>query len=507
MGSGGALNLPGRPVSFSGKMVWFWTLTVSLIVFQTAYLPLGNFGLLPLSHFVNVVSGMVLGPWYALTVAVLGTTFHTSAATGTLFAFPAVIPGGVAVGLARKYLPSKRWTAPLFEPAGTFVGATLSYALVMTGSLSSRVSFPVFLGLFLASSCLGAILAFLVMVPVTEHRRRRAARIRAKPALILAVLLFSVLFSTAPASAVGPTASQSVTANFLSSGSSMGSTTSWLEGYSNAVSNDTTIYGPNQPFLLYDLAVNLSPDLVCLGCPYYLANARITVAITNSTGSGDTDFGNPSLLATPDPGTGATYLYQSRSEQIGFQGGPSVWGQWVNVFADRKTVNEKVSLTHQPVFFSTGAHAITVTSHAEVWENLDSFRIRDSTATSSYSFVYVYESDAGSGHDAGNCPASSFGIAPGSYDGLLYGNDTQDLYRFDVAAGKPVSVKMTADSGASFGLRLYDQNNNLIAESANGPGAADSLSTVATLTGTWYLQVYAITGSGSYHFQVQSSSS
>jgi hypothetical protein len=36
-----------------------------------------------------------------------------------------------------------------------------------------------------------------------------------------------------------------------------------------------------------------------------------------------------------------------------------------------------------------GSFIITVTNHAEVWENLDSFLIRDADATSSYSFVYV----------------------------------------------------------------------------------------------------------------------
>src|SRR5713101_9886487 len=132
------MKLPGRPVSYSRKILWAGALSGFLVLFSPAPVSLDGIDLLPVVHFVNVFSGLVLGPWYALGVAVLGGGIRMSLLGATMFALPTALPGGVAVGLARKYLPLRvRWTAGLFEPVGTSLGASLSYALVAIGALSS----------------------------------------------------------------------------------------------------------------------------------------------------------------------------------------------------------------------------------------------------------------------------------------------------------------------------------------------------------------------------------
>jgi len=166
-----SLRLPGRPVTLSRKILWAAALAVFLILFSSATVSLDDVNLFPVIHFVNLVSGMVLGPWYALGISVFGGGIRIGLLGATLFALPTALPGGVSVGLARKYLPSRvRWTAGLFEPVGTSLGASLSYALVAIGPLSSRVPVLISLSFFFLSSSLGTLVGLGLIWTVTFYR-------------------------------------------------------------------------------------------------------------------------------------------------------------------------------------------------------------------------------------------------------------------------------------------------------------------------------------------------
>jgi energy coupling factor transporter S component ThiW len=134
-------------------------------------IPVGPTKCFPVQHAVNVVAGVLLGPWWAAGVAFAASVIRNMIGTGTLFAFPGSIPGALAVGLAWKVF--KKDTAAFAEPLGTgFIGAWLS-AVIIAPSMNSAVGFGVLMPAFLASSVPGALigLAVLALLKRTGFRK------------------------------------------------------------------------------------------------------------------------------------------------------------------------------------------------------------------------------------------------------------------------------------------------------------------------------------------------
>jgi energy coupling factor transporter S component ThiW len=90
----------------------------------------------PGQHFINVLSGVMLGPLWGAVVAVIIGTVRIALGMGTIFAYPGGIPGAVHVGLAyivlsRMTSSRARFAAALAEPFGTvLIGGTIALAVV-----------------------------------------------------------------------------------------------------------------------------------------------------------------------------------------------------------------------------------------------------------------------------------------------------------------------------------------------------------------------------------------
>jgi len=88
----------------------------------------------------------------------------------------------------------------------------------------------------------------------------------------------------------------------------------------------------------------------------------------------------------------------------------------------------------------------------------------DETLSSSYSFNYVYEADAGVDGDASNSLPKDGGtprsILHGSYTGFFYGTDTADVYSFSASAGEKIVFSVTPPTSADFSLTIYDPSQN-----------------------------------------------
>ena len=136
----------------------------------------------PIQHCINAISGIVLGPFWAVIVATMVGIIRNLLGTGTFFAFPGGVFGGLIVGLVYKYLWRNDLSA-LTESIGTVVvGATVGY-LFVSGLAPGEVSYvlgmpvrgvsPTMWGvsggiwvlwlMFGASSIPGSILGFLCL--------------------------------------------------------------------------------------------------------------------------------------------------------------------------------------------------------------------------------------------------------------------------------------------------------------------------------------------------------
>lgn len=145
----------------------------------------------PGQHFINVLTGVLLGPlWAALVAAIIGS-IRIALGTGTIFAYPGGLPGAIFVGLT--YLLFKRlnlgrfsYLAAFAEPVGTvFIGGTIALTVVAPyvgpaiGPAATMLRNVQTLGylpaLFLLwggwaiSSVLGAVAAFAFLIAAEKY--------------------------------------------------------------------------------------------------------------------------------------------------------------------------------------------------------------------------------------------------------------------------------------------------------------------------------------------------
>jgi energy coupling factor transporter S component ThiW len=138
-------------------------------------IPIGPTRCFPIQHAVNVLAGILLGPWWAAGAAFITSTLRLATGTGTLFAYPGSIPGALAVGLAASVFKRKRMYAALAEPFGTsLVGAGLS-AAVIAPAVHSKATFSMLVWPFFASSASGAFLGILVLSVLDRFSRKYTA--------------------------------------------------------------------------------------------------------------------------------------------------------------------------------------------------------------------------------------------------------------------------------------------------------------------------------------------
>ena len=142
------------------------------VVLSGVYFPVGPTKVFPFQHTINAVAGVFLGPIWAGVIAAVAGVIRNILGTGTVFAFPGGIPGGIVVGLFYIWM-KKDWVA-LLEPIGTGpVGATLSAFLIAPhighplGWFSLQIA-------FLSSSIPGSVLGFFVIKIVRRRFKPNA---------------------------------------------------------------------------------------------------------------------------------------------------------------------------------------------------------------------------------------------------------------------------------------------------------------------------------------------
>ena len=99
------------------------------VLLSGIHIPAGPIKAFPFQHTVNIVAGVVVGPWYAALSALVAAIIRNAVGTGTPFAFPGGIPGGIVVGLVFRWV-RKDWAA-FTEPVGTgLIGVSLSVLIL-----------------------------------------------------------------------------------------------------------------------------------------------------------------------------------------------------------------------------------------------------------------------------------------------------------------------------------------------------------------------------------------
>ena len=125
----------------------------------------------PVQHMVNVVCGVLLGPWYALGTGFLAALIRNLFGLGSLLAFPGSMCGSFLCGLVWKY--SKKLLPTLAgEVFGTgVIGGLLAYpvAVALMGVSSASVGFTAYVVPFLISTVAGSIIAGAILFALQKN--------------------------------------------------------------------------------------------------------------------------------------------------------------------------------------------------------------------------------------------------------------------------------------------------------------------------------------------------
>lgn len=133
------------------------TITSSMI-----YIPVGFAKIFPVQHFANVLSAVLLGPWYAVAQAVLSSTMRNLMGTGSLFAYPGSIIGALLAALL--YQKTKKLSiATLGEVIGTgILGAMATYPIAVL-LLGQDATLFGLIPAFAISSFTGALMGYGIL--------------------------------------------------------------------------------------------------------------------------------------------------------------------------------------------------------------------------------------------------------------------------------------------------------------------------------------------------------
>lgn len=131
------------------------------------YIPVGASKCFPIQHTVNVLSAVMLGPWYAVSVAFVTSLLRNFLGTGSLLAFPGSMFGALLAGLLHQKT-GNQIMASLGEVFGTgFLGAMACYPIVKV-LMGQETAIFFYVVPFLTSTVGGTIIANLLLKALTS---------------------------------------------------------------------------------------------------------------------------------------------------------------------------------------------------------------------------------------------------------------------------------------------------------------------------------------------------
>lgn len=137
-------------------------------IFGTFSIPILGAKVSPVQHFINVVSGITLGPAFAVGNAFVASLLRNILGTGSLLAFPGSMIGALLAGIVYKKFKSTLG-AVIGEVIGTgILGAILAYP-VASLILGKEATLFLYIAPFSSSCIFGAIIAYMfINIPVIK---------------------------------------------------------------------------------------------------------------------------------------------------------------------------------------------------------------------------------------------------------------------------------------------------------------------------------------------------
>lgn len=132
------------------------------------YIPIGMTKVFPIQHFLNVLSAVFLGPWYAVMQAITVSLLRNIMGTGSIFAFPGSIIGALLAAYLYKKT-NKLLAACLGETVGTGILGGMACYPIATLILGQKAALFGFVPAFIFSSFVGSLIGFILLSVVLKN--------------------------------------------------------------------------------------------------------------------------------------------------------------------------------------------------------------------------------------------------------------------------------------------------------------------------------------------------
>ncbi|UXU54112.1 energy coupling factor transporter S component ThiW [Staphylococcus agnetis] len=145
-------------------------IAVNVLLSAIVVIPIGPFKAVPVQHFINVLSAVILGPWFGLAQAFLSSLIRLLIGTGTPFAFPGSMVG-VLVASLFYYVNKHLFVASIGEVIGTgIIGSLLCIPLAWLIGFDGMMIKPL-MATFLLSSLVGASLSYVLLIILKKRHK------------------------------------------------------------------------------------------------------------------------------------------------------------------------------------------------------------------------------------------------------------------------------------------------------------------------------------------------
>ncbi len=129
---------------------------------STLYIPIGAAKCFPVQAMINVISGVLLGPAYAVGAAFVTSLCRNLLSTGSLLAFPGSMIGAFCCAMLYKRF-GKLSLAFLGEVIGTGIFGALAAYPIVTLILSKKAALFAYVIPFIISSLAGSLISIFVV--------------------------------------------------------------------------------------------------------------------------------------------------------------------------------------------------------------------------------------------------------------------------------------------------------------------------------------------------------
>ena len=154
------------------KLVTSGMLVALIVCLSGFYIPVGASKCFPIQHMVNVLSAVLLGPWWGMGIAFCASLIRNLMGTGTLLAFPGSMIGALLCGFV--YARTSR-LLPTYvaEIVGTGVLGGMAACPVAVYLLGKTAAIFTYVIPFLVSTVGGTLIAAVIIAVMDRSHALR----------------------------------------------------------------------------------------------------------------------------------------------------------------------------------------------------------------------------------------------------------------------------------------------------------------------------------------------